>query len=76
MPPGIFITELDPASDAARKGIQNGDILSAINGVRISSMDDLNTVLYGCQVGDTVEVIIHRSGRQYLVDLTLAESKG
>ena len=76
MPPGIFITELDPASDAARKGIQNGDILSAINGIRITSMDDLNTVLYGCQVGDTVEVIIHRSGRQYLVDLTLAESKG
>ena len=76
MPPGIFITELDPASDAARKGIQNGDILSAINGIRITSMDDLNTVLYGCQVGDTVEVIIYRSGRQYLVDLTLAESKG
>ena len=76
MPAGIFITELDPASDAARKGIQTDDILCGINGTRITSMDDLNTVLYGCQVGDTVEVIIYRSGRQYLVDLTLSESKG
>ena len=76
MPSGIFITELDPASDAARKGIQTDDILCGINGTRITSMDDLNTVLYGCQVGDTVEVIIYRSGRQYLVDLTLSESKG
>ena len=76
MPAGIFITELDPASDAARKGIQTDDILCGINGMRITSMDDLNTVLYGCQVGDTVEVIIYRSGRQYLVDLTLSESKG
>ena len=76
MPAGIFITELDPASDAAKKGIQTDDILSAINGMRITSMDDLNTVLYGCQVGDTVEVIIYRAGRQYRVDLTLSESKG
>ena len=76
MPAGIFITELDPASDAAKKGIQNGDVLCGINGTRITSMDDLNTVLYGCQVGDTVDVVIYRSGRQYLVDLTLAESKG
>jgi len=76
MPAGIFITELDPASDAAKKGILTDDILCAVNGIRITSMDDLNTVLYGCQVGETVEVIIYRAGRQYRVDLTLSESKG
>ena len=76
MPAGIFITELDPASDAARKGIQTDDILTGINGTYITSMDDLNMVLYGCQVGDTVEVTIYRAGKQYLVDLTLSESKG
>ena len=76
MPAGIFITELDPGSDAARKGIQTDDILTSINGTHISSMDDLNTVLYGCEVGDTVEVIIYRAGKQYRVDLTLSESKG
>lgn len=76
MPAGIFITELDPGSDAARKGIAPDDILTQINGTPISSMDDLNTVLYGCEVGETVEVIIYRAGKQYRVNLTLSEMKG
>ncbi len=76
MPAGIFILELDPGSDAAQKGIQADDILTAINDNPITSMDDLNTVLYGCEVGETVEVIIFRGGRQYRVSLVLAESKG
>ncbi len=76
MPAGIFITHLDPGSDAARKGIQTDDILMNINGHPISTIEDMNHVLYGCEVGDTVEVVIYRAGKQYLVSLTLAESKG
>ena len=76
MPAGIFITYLDPGSDAARKGIQTDDILMNINGHPISTLEDMNHVLYGCEVGDTVEVVIYRAGKQYLVSLTLAESKG
>ena len=76
MPSGIFITELDPDSDAAAKGIQTDDILISINGKYISSMEDMNYVLYGCEVGETVETVIYRAGRQYLVSLTLSEAKG
>ena len=76
MPSGLFITELDPDSDAAKKGIQTDDILMSVNGNYISSMDDLNQILYGSSVGDTVEAIIYRAGKQYRVYLTLSESKG
>ena len=76
MPAGLFITQLDSGSDAARKGIQTDDILISINGVRILSMEDLNNVLYGCEVGETVEAVIFRAGKQYLVSLTVAEAKG
>ena len=76
MPSGLFITHLDPSSDAAAKGIKTDDILISINGHYISSMEDLNYVLYGCEVGETVETIIYRTGRQYRVDLTLSEAKG
>ena len=76
MPAGLFITQLDAGSDAAKKGIQTDDILMSINGTRILSMDDLNNVLYGCEVGDTVEAVIFRAGKQYLVSLTVAEAKG
>ena len=76
MPAGLFITQLDSGSDAAKKGIQTDDILISINGVRILSMEDLNNVLYGCEVGETVEAVIFRAGKQYLVSLTVAEAKG
>ena len=76
MPTGLFITQLDPGSDAAAKGIQTDDILISINGNYISSMEDLNYVLYGCEVGETVEAIIYRAGRQYRVSLTLSEANG
>ena len=48
----------------------------SINNIYITSMDDLNTVLYNCEVGDTVEAIIYRAGKQYRVNLTLSEWKG
>ena len=76
MPAGLFITQLDPSSDAAAKGIQTDDILISINGNYICSMEDLNYVLYGCEVGETVETIIYRAGKQYRVNLTLSEAKG
>ena len=76
IPTGIFITELDSDSDAVRKGIQTGDVLTSVNGITISSMDDLNNVLYGCEVGDTVEAIIYRAGKHYRVNLILSEAKG
>ena len=76
MPAGMYITEVASDSSAALVGIQSGDILISVNDTRITSTDELNTFLYGCEVGDTVTVIIYRSGRQYSVELTLTESKG
>ena len=74
MPAGIYITELDPQSDAAAKGIEPGDILVSIDDYRITDMDSLKSALYNYAIGDSVRVGIHRSGKQYSVLLTLHES--
>ena len=76
LPAGLYITELDPASDAANVGIEPGDILLAIDDTRILSMEDLNTVLYQHAVGDTVTAVIYRGGQQANVELKLGENKG
>ena len=75
MPAGLYITQLDPSSDAAAHGIEGGDILISVNDTRIATMDDLSNVLYGCEVGQEVTAIIYRAGRQYAVELTLTENK-
>jgi len=76
LPAGLYITGLDPESDAAAKGIETGDILVSIGDSRIYTQEDLASAISGMDVGDTVRVVIFRSGRQYSADLTLHEAKG
>ena len=76
LPSGLYITGVEPGSDAEAKGIEHGDMLLSIDGNRILSMDQLKAVLFDREVGDTVEAVIFRSGQQYRVTLTLGEQKG
>ena len=73
MPAGLYITEVDAGSDAAKKGIQEGDMLLYLGPTRITGADDLKTALYDCAVGQTVEVIVYHKGQQYKLELTLSE---
>ena len=74
LPAGVYINEVEEGSDAKEKGILPKDILLSVAGQRVTSMEDVQTVLYSHEAGETVEVIIYRNGQQYRVDLTLAES--
>ncbi len=76
LPAGLYITEVDPDSDAAAKGLATGDILLSVGDQRITTSEDLTAALTSYEVGDTVRIVIYRSGRQYAADLTLHESKG
>ena len=73
MPAGLYITEVTPGSDAASKGIQEGDMLLYLDDTRIVSADDLKTAIYEYEVGEVVEVIIYSRGQQYKLELTLSE---
>ena len=75
LPAGLYITGLDPESDAAMKGIEEGDILISVGDIRITTMEDVSAAISGCEVGDTVRIVIFRSGRQYSADIILHEAK-
>ena len=75
LPEGMLITSVDPDSDAAAKGIQTGDIILVAAGRAITSTADFEEVVNATQVGDTVTVLLYRSGRQYSVVLTVTEAK-
>ncbi len=76
MPAGLYITEVDRDSFAAECGIEDGDILTGINGIQITNMDELNAILFEHAVGDTVTVTIYRAGQIASVELELTEDKG
>ncbi len=69
LPSGLYITVAPKDCP-----IQATDILLSIDGVRVTNQEELNTVLYAHQAGDTVTLILYRSGRQYALDITLLEA--
>ena len=76
LPEGLYITEVTPGSDAAAKGIERGDILISINDTHITTADQLSSLLYGFEVGQTVTAVVYRGGYQYELQLTIGEDKG
>ena len=73
LPEGAYVTSVNEGSDAKAKGIREGDIVTAINGERISSIDELNTVKNQYAAGDEVTLTIYRSGTYYEVTVTLVD---
>jgi len=76
LPAGLYITEVEQGSYAAYCGVEPGDILLGIDDTRITTMEDMNTILYTHEVGDVVTAVFYRNGQQVRVDLTLTENKG
>ena len=73
LPDGVYVTSVNDGSDAKAKGIREGDIVTAINGEDISSIDDLNTIKNQYAAGDEVTLTIYRSGAYYEVTVTLVD---
>ena len=74
LPQGLYITYVDPDSNAGQIGIQKGDVLMSLDGVRITGMDSYEAQVFTYEVGDTVIAIIYRDGYQYEVQLTVGEA--
>ncbi len=59
-------------SPAAQAGVQQGDLITAINGKTISSTDDFIQTVDGYSPGDTITLTINRGGQTKTLKLTLA----
>ena len=75
MPAGLLITEVDKDSNAAEQGLRRGDILISLDGTAVTSPDILEEITYAGSVGDELEAVIYRDGREYTLTLTMGEEK-
>ncbi|MDD6245901.1 MAG: S1C family serine protease [Firmicutes bacterium] len=73
LPKGIYITYVSETSDAYLKGIRQNDILTAVNGTAVSTIDELNTIKNQYSAGDQLTLTIYRDGHYYDVDVTLMD---
>ncbi len=57
---GMKIIEINPLSDAVSAGLKTGDILVAINGVNIETMEDVRRTMMERSAGETIQVVVRR----------------
>lgn len=78
-PQGVYVSSVSAGSGAANAGLQEGDIITAVDSTKISSMTELQSALKSYKVGDKVTLTVARqSGRQYeesKVEVTLSSAK-
>ena len=73
LPEGIYITRVYQSSDAAAKGLSEGDIITAINGISVTTMEGLNRVKNQFSAGDSVTLTVYRGGTYYNVEIVLMD---
>ena len=63
---GLLITRVFPASPAYRAGLVQYDIITAVNGVEMTTENQIIDIFSGLSVGDTVTLDIVRNGVETL----------
>ena len=62
---------IQPGSPAAKAGLQGGDIITAVNGTHIASVNQFVATIANYAPGDTVTLTVSRGGQSKTVKLTL-----
>lgn len=68
---GLYVLGVEPGSPADQAGIQEDDIIVAVDGAKIDEQTSLTDLLYQRKPGDTVQFTINRDGSEQAVDVTL-----
>ncbi len=73
LPGKLYIRSVESSSDAYTQGIRAGDIIIAINGQSVTTVDEFNRIKNEYSAGDQVPLTIYRSGHNYEVTVTLMD---
>ncbi len=76
MPEGVYISQVYENTAAAAAGLRKGDIITAFDGERITSMDELQRELEFHAMGDTVDVTVMSVGIQGYAEMTVQLTLG
>ena len=73
LPEGVYINAVYDGSDAQAKGVAAGDIITAVNGTRVTSIDELNRVKNQFTAGDSITLTLYNGGSYRDVEVTLID---
>ncbi len=68
---GVVVTGVEPGSKAARAGLNEGDLVVAVNRKKAENMRQFNELVGELEKGDTVFLRVIRGNRSFFVAFTL-----
>lgn len=73
---GVLVANIDPESAASKAGIQEADVITAINGTNINSATEFRKFLYSeLKVGDKAEITFYRGAKEETIQLILTSNQ-
>lgn len=66
---GVYIVEVSEGSSADKAGIKKGDILTSIDGAKVTSMSFVQEKVNGYRPGDKADVIVIRNGSEKHIEV-------
>lgn len=74
IPSGLYVSSVQENSDAKLKGVQVGDILTAVNGQEVYTTEDVAAIKDALAVGDTMTLSLWRDGETIEVEIELMDT--
>lgn len=75
LPAGVYVEDVDPGGAADRAGIVPGDIITAIEGVPVSGIEEMNLIKNRYKSGDLITLSLFRDNMEMNVSLILGENR-
>ncbi|MDR2968989.1 MAG: trypsin-like peptidase domain-containing protein, partial [Tannerellaceae bacterium] len=73
---GAYIAEFAPYSSAKEAGVETGDVIVAVNGVKIRTGSALQEQISKYRPGDKVKVTVDRYGKELTFNIELRNAQG
>jgi S1-C subfamily serine protease len=73
LPRGALVRSVIPGGPAARAGLRQGDVITAVNGVAIDPDHPLDPAALGLEAGQTVSLSVTRGHQQLTAALTVTD---
>ena len=70
---GLIVLSLEQEGPAAKAGVLIGDVLVSLDGAAVEDTDDIQTVLEGHAVGQTIEAGVVRGGTAARIGIVIGE---
>ena len=75
IPVGLYVMSVTSGSAADKAGIKKGDVITSLDGTKVKTMNDIDSIKKKHKAGDTVNAVISRNGQNVNVKLTFDEAK-